>query len=240
MPKETNLELKVGFFVLLALVSLTVFVFSITGSSVLKNGKSLRVLFGFANGVKKNAPVRIAGVDEGIVKDIHLFFDREDGRTKAELFLWIRKDTMIPADSTITINQLGMLGEKYVEIFPGVDVKRFLQEGQMIIGKDPVSQESISLKIMSAADKVEQTVTGVNRIIANEETIDSINTTFKNLSSMTGNINEIVSSLKTGKGTLGHLFYDERLYDNLEGLTADLKANPWKILYRPKESSRKK
>jgi hypothetical protein len=30
------------------------------------------------------------------------------------------------------------------------------------------------------------------------------------------------------------LITDEAIYDNLDELTADLKSNPWKLLYRPK------
>ncbi len=80
MPKESNLELKVGLFMLIALVLLAMFIFSVSSSSVLKKGKSLKVVFGFANGLKRNAPVRIAGVDEGLVRNVQLFFDRADGR----------------------------------------------------------------------------------------------------------------------------------------------------------------
>ena len=70
MPKESNLEFKVGLFVLIAIIGLIMFIFSVSDSSVLEKGKSVNVVFGFANGLKKSAPVRIAGVDEGIVEEI--------------------------------------------------------------------------------------------------------------------------------------------------------------------------
>ena len=58
MSKESNLEIKVGAFIFIALILLTWFVFSINDASSLKEGNSYKVIFGFANGVKKNAPVR--------------------------------------------------------------------------------------------------------------------------------------------------------------------------------------
>ena len=85
MPKELNLEFKVGLFMLAAMIGLAVFIFSVSDSAVLKKEKIVRVVFGFANGLKKSAPVRIAGVDEGLVKDIRLFFDRTDSKTKVEV-----------------------------------------------------------------------------------------------------------------------------------------------------------
>ena len=234
MPKESNLEFKVGLFMLIAMIALAMFIFSVSDSSVLKKGKSLRVIFGFTNGLKRNAPVRIAGVDEGLVKGIKLFFDRTDSKTKVEVELWVREDTMIPVDSVITVNQLGMMGEKYIEISPGDDTKNFFGEKQVVAGKDPIAQEAISVRVMEVSNKLENAIGGVNRLINDGKNVDSIGATLKNLSSMTGSLDEIIYDMKEGKGTIGRLLYDERLYDDLQGLTADLKENPWKLLYRPK------
>lgn len=238
MPKESNLEFKVGVFVLIALAAFTIFIFSVSDSSVLEKGKTIRVVFGFANGLKKNAPVRIAGVDEGLVQDIKLFFDRADSKTKVEVDLWIKEDTMIPSDSVITVNQLGMMGEKYIEITPGQDTKDFFEAKQLVIGKDPIAQEAISARVMEVSNKLESAIGGVDRLITNSDNVDSINKTLENLSSLTGSLDDIVLDMKEGKGTVGHLLYDEALYDDLHGLTADLKENPWKLLYRPKKDKK--
>ena len=236
MPKESNLELKVGVFMLVALIALSVFIFSVSDSNVLAKGKSLKVVFGFANGLKKNAPVRIAGVDEGIVKNIQLFFDRTDGKTKVEVELWIKQETKIPSDSVIAVNQLGMMGEKYIEIFPGDDTKNFYENNQVIIGKDPIAQEAISERVMQVSNKLENAIGGIDRLISDEKNVASIGSALENLSSVTSNLNGILADLREGKGTVGRLLYDEQLYDDLQGLTADLKEHPWKLLYRPKES----
>jgi phospholipid/cholesterol/gamma-HCH transport system substrate-binding protein len=235
MPKESNLEFKVGLFMLTAMVAFAMFIFSVSDSSILEKGKSLRVVFGFANGLKKNAPVRIAGVDEGLVRDIKLFFDRTSSKTKVEVELWVKEDTMIPSDSVITVNQLGMMGEKYIEIFPGEDTKSFFEAKQTVIGKDPIPQEAISARVMQVSNKLENAIGGIDRLISDEKNVESIGTTLENISSMTANLDDILNDMKEGKGTVGRLLYDERLYDDLQGLTADLKEHPWKLLYRPKE-----
>ncbi len=235
MPKESHLEFKVGLFVLTALIGLVVFIFSVTESSLLEKRKVLKVIFGFANGLKKNAPVRIAGVDHGIVQDISLFFDRKDNQTKVMIDLWLTKKVQIPKDSMVMINQLGLMGEKYVEIIPGANTKDFFQEGQVLIGKDPIAQEILSEKVWAVAGQVENAVKGVNRVILDKRNVDSFQKTLDNLSKLTGSINGIIYDMKEGKGTIGKLLYDEQLYDDLQGLAADLKANPWKILYRPRE-----
>jgi len=240
MPKESNLEFKVGLFMLISLVGLIIFVFSVSDSSVLDKGKSVRIVFGFANGLKKNAPVRIAGVDEGTVKSINLFFDRADRKTKVEVDLWIKKDTRIPNDSTVMVNQLGMMGEKYIEIFPGKDTQNFFKEGQVYRGKDPIAQAAISERMLEVSDQLENTISGINRLLSDERNIKSFGTTLENLSLLTGSLDDILYNVSEGKGTIGKFLYDDRFYEDLEGMAADLKENPWKLLYRPKQSRRKK
>jgi phospholipid/cholesterol/gamma-HCH transport system substrate-binding protein len=91
---------------------------------------------------------------------------------------------------------------------------------------------------MEVSSRLENAIGGIDRLVSNEKNIDSIGAALENLSLMTGNLNGILLDMKEGKGTVGKLFYDERLYDDLEGLTADLKENPWKLLYRPKGSKK--
>jgi phospholipid/cholesterol/gamma-HCH transport system substrate-binding protein len=236
MPKESNLEIKVGIFMLIALVALSMFIFSVSDSPGLEKGRNFTVIFGFANGLKKNAPVRIAGVDEGLVKDIRLFFDRKDARTKVEVVLWIKEDIKIPRDSIVAVNQLGMMGEKYIEIFPGRDTENFFEETRVILGKDPIAQEAISQRVMDVSNKLENAIGGIDKLIRDEKNVESIQTTLAKLSAVSTKIDDILKDMKEGKGTVGKLLYDERLYDDLEGMTADLKENPWKLLYRPKGS----
>lgn len=242
MPKESNLELKVGAFVLVAFVCLIVFVFSVGDFNFFEKGKNFKVVFNFANGVRKSAPVRVAGVDQGMVRDISVFFDEVDRKTKVAVAVRVKEDTKIPIDSEIIINQLGLLGEKYIEVIPGVDTVNFFGEGDVVVGRDPVAQETISKKVVEVATKVEASIDSLNKIIGDADNQQSVKETLARLSSMLGKLSELAETTAEGKGTLGHLFYDDGLYNNLEELTADLKMNPWKLLYVPKSdsSSRKK
>ena len=240
MPRESHLEFKVGIFVLAALTALTFFIWSISDTSVFEEGMEISAVFNFANGLKKNAPVRVAGVEEGVVKNVSLFFDRDERKTKVRADLWVNKRTRIPADSVFTINQLGLLGEKYVEIIPGRDTVGFISHNQSIPGKDPVSQEAISEKVLVIANKFDDSITGLNKIIADQENILSISKILSNLSDTSLGLKDLVAGVNEGRGTVGRLFYDNNLYTNLEAMTADLKENPWKLLYRPKSRSKER
>ena len=200
MSQDNGLELKVGSFVLLALLALSFFILSISDFSFFEKGRHMQVVFNFASGLREAAPVRLAGVEVGLVRKLQVFVDKADGgKTKVRVDVWIKNNIAVPVDSNITINQLGILGEKYLEIIPGSSTALIKDDG-VAIGHDPVPIEKITEKIDSLMTKLGVTVDNVNE----------------------------------GHGTLGKLFTDESIYDNLDDLTLDLKSNPWKLLYRPK------
>ncbi len=235
MSKNTKVEYKVGIFVLMALGALTVFIFSVTDSSIFAKGKTIKVVFGFVNGVKISAPVRVAGVDGGIVKDIRLFFDQKALKTKVEIDLWVEEDLRIPVDSIIMINQLGILGEKYVEVIPGINTSEFFEEGKIYYGKDPIAMESLSERVFAITHELEGTISGVNQIINDEQNILAIRKALDSVSIASSGLSDIIGDLKSEKGTVGKLLYDEALYDDLQMFALDLKENPWKLFYRPKK-----
>ena len=135
---KTKLELKVGIFVFIGLTILVIFVLSIGGFKTWSSGYRLNLIFNFVNGVKIGAPVRFAGVDMGEVKRINLEFMPAENRSIVRLEVWIKDIVLVPGDSTVWVNTLGLLGEKYVEIIPGKDYANPLKDNQSLIGIDPL------------------------------------------------------------------------------------------------------
>jgi phospholipid/cholesterol/gamma-HCH transport system substrate-binding protein len=140
---KTKLELKVGIFVFIGLTILVIFVLSIGGFKTWSSGYRINLDFNFVNGVKLGAPVRFAGVDVGEVKDIGLQFIPAENRSIVHLNVWIRNIVRIPADSTVWVNTLGLLGEKYIEIIPGNDYANYLKDNQSLIGVDPLATHEL-------------------------------------------------------------------------------------------------
>ena len=149
--KAISFEVKVGMFILVGLVILSIMIFSIGDIYLIKRGIHIKVLFNFANGIAMNAPVRVAGIEAGEVDSIKIYYDTLEKRTKVELIAWIKEDIKIQEDSTAVINTLGLLGEKYLEVFPGRSEKH-LEDGDVLIGKDPVSVEDMTAEFKRLAD----------------------------------------------------------------------------------------
>jgi len=151
--KSISFEVKVGIFILIGLITLFIMIFSIGDIYFIRPGYRIKVIFNFANGIGMNAPVRVAGIESGEVDNIRIYYDSREQRTKVELSAWIKKDVPIEEDAKAVINTLGLLGEKYLEIFPG-ESKRFLKEGSELVGVDPVSTESMTADLKEVLDSM--------------------------------------------------------------------------------------
>lgn len=253
MPKESDLEVKVGVFVLAAIVCLVAFVFSISDFSVFRKGENYRVMFRFANGLKQGAPVRVAGVDAGHVRAIRAVYDAAARVTDVNVDVWLEAGHAIPADSKFMINQLGILGEKYLEILPGTS-EVLVVSGEPVRGEEPVPMEAITKTLGSLGTKVETTLDNINTGILTDANKFALAATLANVARMTENVNTgvlteankaalaatlaniavVSGKLKNGEGTIGKFLMDPSVFKNMDELSADLKANPWKLFYRPK------
>lgn len=161
MPETENkiFELKVGIFIAVGILIFFIVVFSIGDVYLVRKGYHVSVIFNFANGITESAPVRLAGVNVGQIDKIDLFFDEDEKKTKVKILAWIEDDKIkIEKDSKPVINTLGLLGEKYMEIFPGTDTENFLKSGDRIVGHDPVSTEAL-------AEKIDELITSMDVIM---------------------------------------------------------------------------
>ncbi|RKY32467.1 MAG: hypothetical protein DRP74_02510 [Candidatus Omnitrophota bacterium] len=168
---RTKLELKLGFFVFIGLVILAIFVLSIGSVQTWASGYRVNFVFNFANGIKIGAPVRFAGIDCGEVRSINFSFDNKEQETKVNVICWVKKEIKIPIDSTIWINTLGLLGEKYVEIMPGENYKSVLGENQSLAGVDPLPMHEL---VRSGKDIIDNLDASIKKIIAGEGTVGKL------------------------------------------------------------------
>jgi phospholipid/cholesterol/gamma-HCH transport system substrate-binding protein len=184
-------------------------------------GYTFKITFGFANGVKKSAPVRLSGVEMGEVREIEFSYDDKTKKSFVIIEVWVKREAKIPIYSRCWVNMLGLLGEKYIEIMPGQNYGHLLNDGSVIVGEDPIAIQELTDLSRQIAEQVGTTVEEVSI------TLGKLNTTLDS-------INSILANVKQGEGTVGKLFYDDSLYNNIEEMFGDLKEHPWKLLYRPK------
>ncbi len=203
MPQRKQLtwtELRVGLFVLVAMVIFAAAIFYVTGGGVLGAKYRLHTYLPEVAGLTVGAPVRLDGVEVGNVDAIKMTqrkpsapFDRN---RNIELVLRISdkyKDE-IRTDSTASLITEGLLGNRYVNIERGFIGAPIPADGE-VTGREEKAMKQI---VERGADLTE------------------------NLNALSQDVREIVAGVQRGRGTLGKLLSDQTVYDRINSTTAKL------------------
>src|ERR1051326_3620597 len=144
---------KIGAFMLLVLGILGFFILKIEDVKVSRTGnhKKVTAVFDSVAGLDTRSGVRAAGVRVGTVTKIHL---RPDG--KAEVELEIDKDVQLHANAKAHVANLGLLGEKYVELEPGTPSQPVIADEKKIVlpGSQPATIDEVTDQISAIATDV--------------------------------------------------------------------------------------
>jgi phospholipid/cholesterol/gamma-HCH transport system substrate-binding protein len=241
MDNIRSFELKVGLFILTGAIILVFIIFSIGDINISKVGYPLTVTFNFAAGLGTSAPVRLAGVGVGRVDGIKVVYNEKDKRTYAQVHTWIQEGTKIEQDASVTINTLGLLGEKYLEILPGTPGSPLVPKDGVLIGRDPAMMERVTDNLLKISDSIESILEKIRKgegtigKLVNSDTVyGDLEGTMANFREFSANLKDFSAKLTTGKGTVGRLLTEDTIYKDMEAFVADLKAHPWKLLSRPR------
>jgi len=226
---KSKMEMKVGIFVFFGLVILVAFVLLIGNFQTWTSGYNLKFKFTFINGVKIGAPVRFAGLDVGEVKDIKIVFSPENNMTEVVIYGWLKNVAKIPVDSTVWVNTLGLLGEKYIEIMPGKNYAELIKSDDTMTGVDPIAMHEVAQMAKNIAGEIEETF---QKIKNKEGTVGKLlydDALYKDLE----------NAITNKEGTVGRFFYDDSIYKEVQELVSDLRRNPWKLFWKTKEKPAK-
>ena len=191
-------QLRVGIFVLVTIVVLVFLVLNASGDiNPFSKKLHLKARFGDANGLREGSEVRLAGVRVGKVERITLLPPSDvPSAPRVEAMLTIDStidgqpaSQRIRSDSTAQQGSPSLLGnEMLINITPGTAVGSPVQEGAILPSS---SSNTVNDFATSGTDLAQR------------------------LSKLSDEINGIVRDVKDGKGTVGRLFSDEALYNNL-------------------------
>jgi phospholipid/cholesterol/gamma-HCH transport system substrate-binding protein len=125
--KRFDLELTVGFFLLLGILSLAYISINLGKVEIMgRKGYTVYAEFEKSGGIKSRAVVEIAGVPVGSVKSVRI---TPDYRARVELV--INPDIKLQEDAIVSIKTKGLIGEQYVQISPGGSDKLVRDGGQL-------------------------------------------------------------------------------------------------------------
>jgi len=194
--------LKIGIFVFIACALLLWATFQ-SGSFRLGKEEEITVRFPTVGGLEQGAVVRLNGVPVGIVRDISLTPQGNDVAVK----LGVKRGTRarLHEGASARITTVGFLAELYVELNGGDETGPPIRSDAEI-----------------APGLIADPAVMMNKVKSMADTLDIM------LSNLTG----VSRSLARGKGTLGRLSQDDRLYEQLVLLTSRLNDNQEKVSVR--------
>jgi len=208
--KGMSTEFKVGAFALLVILLLAWATIRVGDKTSIAGGAyDLKVVFANATGLKLKAPVELAGVQVGVVKDIELLDSRE-----AQVTLGLSKKVRLPDDSTAVLRTRGFLGETYVELVPGTIGNPTLEEGNEI----PYAFRTGDINTLvgqfnQIADDI-KAVTGSLRTMIGDDETSPINRIVMNLEDFSQSIRDI---------TVRNSENVDRISENLAAMTEQLR-----------------
>ena len=238
--RETGQEFKVGMFVIGGFALFIALLFNMDVFK-LQSGRALKATFNYTYGLYVGAPVQLAGVPVGNVETIRI--RRDDAvHTRVEVTSRIQSDVRVDQGSGARINMQGLLGQKYLEIIPPKEPAEPLGSGGVLLGEDPVGLEDLASSGGTVVKKLESSIDYLNSLMGDEEfrsklkeNVTGFSELIVSLKEVSASLDEILSRLERGEGTIGKLLTDETIYNDLRDLVKDIKANPWKLLKKDKK-----
>jgi phospholipid/cholesterol/gamma-HCH transport system substrate-binding protein len=201
VPSEKQVrwsQLRVGITVLLALVTLAILIFLMTGTTGLFTKKLLvRSYVDNAGGLRVGAPVRLEGVDIGNVVGIRVVADPKRRAAPVEVSMKITSkyaDTM-HSDCQVELTTAGVLGEVFVDM----DC-RSAKGGPLKNGAELPTRDTPQLQDV---------------VRASQSTLENFDVLVKRLDS-------IVSFIQSGQGSIGKIIYDPELFDRANSAVTQL------------------
>lgn len=188
-----KLEMKVGIFITIALVILAYLIIKVGSITFLiqKEGYELYATFSSIAGLEKRASVRLAGIKIGSVEDISL----KGGA--AEVRMKINKEVKIRKGSKATVSSLGMMGEKYIEIFPGPSAAPFVEADSYLEGIQPLSVDQLGQTFYSIGEDLKSLGETFKEAIVTERGGNRLQKILEDIQIFTGALKEISSENKT-------------------------------------------
>lgn len=183
-------EIKLGIFVTLTLGVIALYLLFLGKPPFLKREKRyFFCLFDYISGLDIGAPVRLAGMKIGEVEDMKL--------QKDKILVKLRTKYLPKIDSKVSINSLGLIGEKYVEISLGSKDAPYLNDGDIINGINPVNVEELLFRTERMVKMLYESTLILEKLLKEEDKIKRlISTSLSTLDKVNNLIEENRTSIK--------------------------------------------
>jgi phospholipid/cholesterol/gamma-HCH transport system substrate-binding protein len=195
-------ELRSGIFVVLAMVVLTILIFSVGNFRArLQSAVRYTTYVRDVKFLKTHDPVTFGGLKVGDIKSIEVAPDHH-----GMLKITLNVDPEIPVmeDSVVTVKQDGILGPKYLEISPGSAGARRLSGGATLPGVVPTAFVELGPSFEGPLHRLDKLIENLNLILGDDEFRKNVSGLLTESRALLASLNEQATKLggvvtKTGE-----------------------------------------
>ncbi|MEJ2092812.1 MAG: MlaD family protein [Syntrophobacterales bacterium] len=200
-------ETIVGLFVVASLVALLVMVLIIAREEGLwQNYVQYHAVFKNISGLKRGSEVRLAGVTVGSVTKTTI---RSDGKILVTFEVMEQYRKQIREDTQASIGSIGLLGDRSLDLTPGSPDKPVVPPEGMLAGVEPLDLQELLARAAPSLDSIQMAFNNLAKLT--EDMADPKG----DFRQAVVNIKETFKKINTGKGTMGLLVSDPKLYEEI-------------------------
>jgi phospholipid/cholesterol/gamma-HCH transport system substrate-binding protein len=183
----------------------------------------------------EKSPVRIAGVRVGIVERIELVGSR------ARVTLSLDPQVRLHQGAWAEVTSLGMLGDKYVELYPGPLDAPPLPPGTVLSGQSPVAFDQVLKTASDIGADVKEVTASLRRALGGDEGTAKLNEILDNIRQLVAETKNLVAANRANVDQTLANFRDfsatlkqelpklaeklQRLADNVDSVVAENRSN---------------
>jgi phospholipid/cholesterol/gamma-HCH transport system substrate-binding protein len=229
MPRTRSLawsELKIGILAVFAIVMAALMVFAVGGAGgFFWQRYPLKVRFANIATVKSGTPVRVAGIEMGVVTDVRL-----DG-AGVEAWLDVADEVrpLVTDRSLAVIGAISLLGEGAIDITPAPGGTPIPDWGYVPSGIDPTSIAALSAVAGRGLDETTQLIADLRAGKGTLGRLFTDDSAYREMEALMTSASRVTDAVRNGRGSVGRLMNDPRVYDELVASTAALNAITAKI-----------
>jgi len=214
-PRFKNLEIKVGFFILIAIAMI---IFMIVGFMVTQDVFTRKVKVVFiaksGEGLSKSMPVMYSGFQIARVYNIEL---RDDGKVELRAKIPERYKKWVKSDSEVRIQAQGVIGANALVFNGGTSDLPGIEDGQSYNLKRDKAIADILVKVEPMIDDIKHILENVDQVTK------SIADKRPKIESLLDGVGAVGSDLDKKEGSVGYLVRSDYLKDEVAQIVSKIK-----------------
>ena len=218
-------DIKLGIVITIAAVLLAFGIVAVggSGSGFWVPKETYYTDFPNASGLYVGSLVMIDGVEVGTVRAIHL---KPEGRgVRIEFKVARNVIDRIRTDSVVSVENLGLLGDRYLNIRSGNPAKDVVPPGSVLPGKPGSDYNEIFASFSASIPDIQKTIRELASLTEKLNRGEGFIGTLLSDPEMAQNLKKLMNGLANGEGSLGKLLRDDELYQRLNRLVARLESH---------------